>query len=243
MRRHFHPSNRRNQTSNTATRVQHALVDSHANFTLYCGLPMTFQGTMLMLHPKDLRCRVEMVFQAALEEPNSFLKRESTWVMPKKDGMSDGWKSCDYSKLQCSIVSEDMIFWQIEATKKMNSFFICLPFWWWSAVVSSHFGTLFGFICLCCASAEAGCFSCRALDVQSKKRRYCWRTGLSNHPQIHQICCRFFDSVTVFGQCIYSLLLFWSTPMLTTFSVSEVDCDFIGSGLRKGGPPHQHLGW
>ena len=43
-------------------------------------------------HPKDLRGKVEMVFQAALEEPNSFLKRESAWVMLKKDGMSDGWK-------------------------------------------------------------------------------------------------------------------------------------------------------
>lgn len=40
-------------------------------------------------HLKDLRGKVEMVFQAALEEPNSFLKRESAWVMFRT---SDGWK-------------------------------------------------------------------------------------------------------------------------------------------------------
>ena len=53
-----------------------------------------FTETLLMLHSspvaicchsKDLRGKVEMVFQAALEEPNSFLKRESAWVMFKKD--------------------------------------------------------------------------------------------------------------------------------------------------------------
>lgn len=81
-------------------------------------------------HSKDLRGKVEMVFQAALEEPNSFLKRESAWVMFKKDEWwSENWKK-PCSKLKSSIGSEDMIFWQIEATNKMNSFLICLPFWW-----------------------------------------------------------------------------------------------------------------
>ena len=86
-----------------------------------------------MLHPKDLRGKVEMVFQATLEEPNSFLKRESASVMLKKDERCLQ-KPC--SKLNISIVSDDMIFWQVEATKKMNLFLICLPFWWWSVIVS-----------------------------------------------------------------------------------------------------------
>ena len=62
--------------------------------------------------------------------------------------MSDGCKKpCSkFGKLQLSlllllsflllsIVSEDMIFWHIEAIKTMNSCFLCLPFWWWSVII------------------------------------------------------------------------------------------------------------
>lgn len=61
-----------------------------------------FTETLLMLrsspvaiccHPKDLRGKVEMVFQAALEEPNSFLKRESAWVMFRMSGGWEKWKN------------------------------------------------------------------------------------------------------------------------------------------------------
>ena len=99
-------------TRETKVQTQHpyntrTLFDSHVNFALYGSLSMTFQGTMLMLHPKDLRGKVEMVFQATLEEPNSFLKRESASVMLKKDERCLQ-KPC--SKLKISMVSEDMIF-------------------------------------------------------------------------------------------------------------------------------------